>query len=221
MKISEDYVFFSIQGEGESIGKPAIFLRLFSCNLKCCWCDSKYTWGKNHYLTESISQVAKDINKIKCDRLIITGGEPLLQQKAISSLIKKLPTIKYIEIETNGTINPDEYLIKKCFFNVSPKLSNSKNSKSARYKKNILKNFNKNSNCSFKFVVKNKKNLNELTEILRECKIENNKIIIVPEGRSTKEMKKNSLSLIESAKNKGWRILPRIHILFWNNKKGI
>ena len=42
MQVNE--IFKSIQGEGPNFGKPAIFLRTAQCNLKCTWCDTKYTW---------------------------------------------------------------------------------------------------------------------------------------------------------------------------------
>ena len=47
MKISE--IFESIQGEGNNAGKPAVFLRTAECNLKCIWCDTKYTWDWKNY----------------------------------------------------------------------------------------------------------------------------------------------------------------------------
>ena len=42
-------IFESIQGEGVNLGNPCIFLRLAGCNLKCAWCDTKYTWDWDKY----------------------------------------------------------------------------------------------------------------------------------------------------------------------------
>ena len=47
MQVNE--IFKSIQGEGPNFGKPAIFLRTAQCNLKCTWCDTKYTWDWKNY----------------------------------------------------------------------------------------------------------------------------------------------------------------------------
>ena len=44
-------IFYSIQGEGANVGKPAVFLRMGLCNLKCSWCDTKYTWDWEEYKT--------------------------------------------------------------------------------------------------------------------------------------------------------------------------
>ena len=47
LKLSE--IFYSIQGEGVSIGRPSVFLRTALCNLKCKWCDTPYTWDWKKY----------------------------------------------------------------------------------------------------------------------------------------------------------------------------
>ena len=56
MKISE--IFESIQGEGNNAGKHAVFLRTSECNLKCVWCDTKYTWDWKNY------DYSKEVNEI-------------------------------------------------------------------------------------------------------------------------------------------------------------
>ena len=42
LRVSE--LFYSIQGEGPTLGKPSVFIRLAGCNLECVWCDTKYSW---------------------------------------------------------------------------------------------------------------------------------------------------------------------------------
>ena len=86
MRISE--IFYSIQGEGASIGLPAIFLRLQVCNLTCEWCDTRYTWDINHpdydkYQAVDLDKIIPMLSEYPCRRLIITGGEPLLHAAAI------------------------------------------------------------------------------------------------------------------------------------------
>ncbi len=102
MKICE--IFRSIQGEGPSLGRPAVFIRLSGCNLRCWFCDTKYAWnnGKQLNIEELINHVMRSCEKL----IVITGGEPLLQATEVEELMLKLLNIKnYIfEIETNGTI---------------------------------------------------------------------------------------------------------------------
>ena len=111
MKVSE--IFSSIQGEGLNAGKQAVFLRLALCNLACEWCDTKYTWDwKNYdYASEvkemSIEQVKADLLKPGVKHLVLTGGEPMLQQGELWPLLQSLKeTGFFIEIETNGTLLP-------------------------------------------------------------------------------------------------------------------
>jgi len=102
MKISE--IFDSIQGEGVYAGIPMSFIRLAGCNLDphCLWCDTIYA-----QTTEGTQDICvADINPQR-KWICLTGGEPLLQQDELASLILKLKHRgRLIEIETNGSIPP-------------------------------------------------------------------------------------------------------------------
>jgi len=107
MKIME--TFLSIQGEGVNSGLPTFFIRLAHCNLRCSYCDTKYSYngGKDMHIEEIINVVKKDSNGFKL--VCITGGEPLID-KDISLLIKRLLEEGYqIDIETNGSKLIDEF----------------------------------------------------------------------------------------------------------------
>lgn len=226
LKLSGDRIFFSVQGEGQSIGKSAVFLRLHLCNLHCRWCDTQYAWNPDlkEFWTESsdwtISQILKSIKKYHCQRLVITGGEPLLQQEVIVKLIKLIPDWD-IEIETNGTIPPIEYLMTRCQFNVSPKLRNSGQDMDLTIKPDVLMKLNTLSQTTFKFVVINKTDITEIVDIIKKCKLDQKKIIIMPEGINTKDMLIHAQSVIEEVKKRKWRILPRLQITLWGNKRKV
>lgn len=133
----------TIQGEGKYAGTPSVFVRLNSCNLRCCFsksiCDTPYTSHNPEKCTpretcEVAKEVATLIEKIgghpENSHIVITGGEPLLQQEAIVDLISKLEfedVWNKITIETNGTIVPKSTLLgaSDIFWSVSPKLSTS------------------------------------------------------------------------------------------------
>ncbi|MDA1128102.1 MAG: 7-carboxy-7-deazaguanine synthase QueE [Chloroflexi bacterium] len=104
-------IFHSIQGEGVSMGVPSVFLRLATCNLACHWCDTKYTWDWQNfdYQTEVVEMDGDDIQQrvraFDCSHVVITGGEPLLQQADLTSLVEIMVAEGYtFEVETNGTI---------------------------------------------------------------------------------------------------------------------
>ena len=103
LKITE--IFSSVQGEGLRQGEPTIFIRLSGCNLKCSFCDTKYTWeGSQQY---SVDQVLEEVRKIRqgfpAQWICITGGEPLLQDiDGLTRALKK-EGLK-IQVETNATL---------------------------------------------------------------------------------------------------------------------
>lgn len=226
LKVSGDGVFFTIQGEGRSMGMPAVFLRLHFCNLACSWCDTKYTWDKNsrEFWQEaqdwSLEQTIREIIRFPARRLIITGGEPLLQQRKIAKLIPQLPNWD-LEIETAGTITPLPELQESIQFNVSPKLAHSGNSRSARYKPQALRTFNQLPLTSFKFVVQGPDDFQEIDQIVGECELDQSKIIIMPEGSSPEEVRKHGLMVVEEVKSRGWRLMPRLHVELWGAQRGI
>lgn len=226
LKVSGDGVFFSIQGEGRSLGLPSVFLRLHFCNLRCHWCDTKYTWDKKsaEFWQESqdwsIEHAVAEITRFPVKRLIITGGEPLLQQRKVINLLSQIPDWE-VEIETAGTISPLTELQEMVQFNVSPKLANSGNSKAARFKADVLRIFNGLPLTSFKFVVQQPEDFAEIDQIVRDCDLNHSKIIIMPEGSTQDEIRKHSLLAVDEVKARGWRLLPRLHIALWGAGRGI
>lgn len=114
MRISE--IFCSIQGEGPAMGRPATFIRLAGCNLRCDGCDT-YLKGWAELAPEDI------LSRINCKRAVITGGEPTLQMAELSSLISMLYNEgKEIHIEANGTNPiPEEDLARLRCAVISPK----------------------------------------------------------------------------------------------------
>ena len=127
--------FSSIQGEIQGIGKHCFFVRLFGCNLgsRCTVdCDTLYSWdaasGAAPARHVDPGTLVAEISGARAWNVVMTGGEPLLHQASIATVIRlatsdcKRPPRWYIE--TNGTIKPDEALARNpdVFFNVSPKI---------------------------------------------------------------------------------------------------
>ncbi|MDB4287526.1 7-carboxy-7-deazaguanine synthase QueE [Akkermansiaceae bacterium] len=229
-------LFHTLQGEGPSLGAPAVFLRLSLCNLHCQWCDTPYTWnwektpwkhdgGTKFSKTEQIlelspSEIAPLISAFDCDRLVLTGGEPLLQQKALVELINLLD-FPFIEIETNGTQLPSAELESRITaFNVSPKLSNSGMEENLLLKADALQFFVASEKAIFKFVVCSEADLKEITELQSRFEIQPDRIFLMPEGRSPKETTEKSLWLADICRNHGYRFTPRLHVLLWGDKRG-
>jgi organic radical activating enzyme len=236
LKVSGDGVFATLQGEGITAGLPSIFLRLHYCNLTCGvpsgWlCDTRYTWdtSKQEFWQEpedwSYEETAiRIINAWKSvfpneqkKRLVITGGEPLLQQRKIAKLLERLPEWE-VEIETNGTIMPIPEL-HNCQFNCSPKLENSGNPLQKRYKPEVLRIINNLPKSQFKFVVVKLSDLDEINSISIDCDLNPNKILIMPEGHTNKDVNKHYQIIRNAVKAKGWRIILRYQLIWFGPKR--
>ncbi len=116
-KIAE--IFAGIQGEGLRLGRPALFVRLAGCNLRCSFCDTKNAWSGGRTMTvEAIAAALKRNRKDwSGDWICLTGGEPLTQD--IGPLVDRFHRDGFrIQVETNGTIFQDHALD---WVTVSPK----------------------------------------------------------------------------------------------------
>jgi len=220
MKISE--IFKSIQGEGNSVGTPALFIRTFGCNLRCKWCDSKYSYEEPP--TElSTEELSAKIKRAGLERIVITGGEPLLQIDALLELFRFLPNMTIVEIETNGTIDPQPLL--NCdkpliFFNVSPKLQNSGVEFKDRINFEILSKFAELSQSIFKFVVEDEKDIVEIGMIQRGAKIQNHQIYLMPQARTVDEYIEKAKWTVSKCLEMGWNFSPREHLVIWGGERG-
>lgn len=111
--LSECYA--SIQGESSLVGIPTIFVRLYTCNLRCVWCDSMYAVEGGEYRERTVADLVTEVHGLAGgppgppDRGIThvcwTGGEPLLQWKSVARAIRELPRDLVHSIETDGEID--------------------------------------------------------------------------------------------------------------------
>lgn len=107
MRLNE--LFLSIQGETSSAGLPTIFVRFTGCNLRCTYCDTKYSYFEGDSITPE--EVMDKIRDKKVKRVCLTGGEPLIQPRAeMQHLLDMLGAEGYeVSIETDGSIDISKY----------------------------------------------------------------------------------------------------------------
>ena len=99
LKVNE--IFYSLQGESSQAGKPCVFIRFAGCNLRCRYCDTKYAYSNG--ILMSMDQVLRTLAKYDCPLVLITGGEPLMQEESFP-LMDKLLELEYnVMLETNGS----------------------------------------------------------------------------------------------------------------------
>ncbi|MBT8044502.1 MAG: 7-carboxy-7-deazaguanine synthase QueE [Verrucomicrobiae bacterium] len=239
-------IFHSIQGEGISMGVPSVFVRASLCNLHCRWCDTDYTWNwkntpwkhekddhpgyekfsKSDYLIElPTREVAERISTFPCTNIILTGGEPLLQDEAWQCVIAHLSnssTEYRFEVETNGTIVPSRQLDQLVDqYNVSPKLHNSGNETHLRLKHKALEFFSQSTKAWFKFVVTHERDLNEIETLASQFGLSAARILLMPEGRDEQTLQKRRQWLADVCRKQNFRYSDRLHIQLWGDKGGV
>jgi 7-carboxy-7-deazaguanine synthase len=101
MKVNE--IFYSIQGESSFAGRPCAFIRLTGCNLRCAYCDTPYAFYEGSEM--SIPEILQAISAFPTRLVLLTGGEPMLQD-SIHDLIEKLLEKQYtVLLETGGQVS--------------------------------------------------------------------------------------------------------------------
>ncbi|HEY7378278.1 MAG TPA: 7-carboxy-7-deazaguanine synthase QueE [Steroidobacteraceae bacterium] len=101
LKITE--IFFSLQGEADTVGVPTVFVRLTGCPLRCQFCDTAYAFhgGEWRTLEEILSEVAHHGTRYVC----VTGGEPLAQRSCLQLLARLCDAGYRVSLETSGALD--------------------------------------------------------------------------------------------------------------------
>lgn len=102
-------IFKSIEGEGVRAGFPAIFIRLEGCNLRCSYCDTKYSYEDASFEELSVEEVVQCVEKLDCYRVTLTGGEPLIHDDIMELVSRLVESGHEVNIETNGSIDVYPY----------------------------------------------------------------------------------------------------------------
>jgi organic radical activating enzyme len=170
----------------------------------------------------SATELTDKITSYGCKHLVVTGGEPLLHQRALAPLLASLKKDGYfIEVETNGTVAPSITLADSVdCFNVSPKISNSLIDESVRLHPDSILAFVRSEKAWFKFVVCDPKDIAEVEGMLSKFGIPRNRAMLMPEGIDEASLLNRSRWLVDICKEKGFRFSPRLHILLYGNKRG-
>jgi 7-cyano-7-deazaguanosine (preQ0) biosynthesis protein QueE len=212
----------TFQGEGPTLGRRAAFVRLGRCNLDCSWCDTAYTWDWDRFdpaveLTRrSVEDVVDDIAAMDVDRVVVTGGEPLLQQRALVPLLAACAERGWaVEVETNGTLAPSADVIAGVErFNVSPKLANSGVDPAKALVPDVLQAFAATGKAAFKFVVTGPDDLEEIAALDLEP------VYVMAEGTTPEAVLATTRAVADAVAARGWHLTTRLHVLLWGDERG-
>ena len=228
MPSGEPEIFHSLQGEGVTAGTPSVFLRLGMCNLTCVWCETKYSWDWDSYDYErevvSLSQeeVEERVLRFECPRLVITGGEPLMQQKVLAPLAMSLKSQGfYCAVETNGTLVPGPEMVEAVSqWNVSPKLDNSGNEPARREVPEALRVFRGLDTAYFKFMIVEPSDVEEVSGLAGRYEIPSERVKLMPEGVTRQAVESRGQWLAQACTERGFRFSTRLHIILWGDERG-
>lgn len=249
LRISEH--FYSIQGEGNTVGVPAYFIRLQNCNLMCggsggelvkagratWWCDSEVIWKRGTDV--SIDQLEKSLsdqgllNNILGGHihLIWTGGEPTMPRHVtyikqfLDTLHSKYPgCTPFSEIETNGTIatEPGFYDNYIQQINCSAKLANSGMPESMRIVPEAIQQILNHPEGYFKFVISSEQDVEEIRNTyIAPFNIPNKRVILMPGVDNLRDLPERTRFLFDMTKKYGYRGISRQHILAYDKTTGV
>ena len=220
-------LFYSLQGEGVSMGRPSVFLRLALCNLQCSWCDTAYSWKwkpgekERHVVDWPEKRIAEEIRSFPVKHVVVTGGEPLLQQEALIRLCVLLPGYTF-EIETNGTLVPDERLDSFIGqYNVSPKLGHSGNASARSLVPESLEWFAVSPKAWFKFVVGDPADVDEVQSLQDRYGMSCDRVLLMPKGTTSGELTVVRSWLADECLKRAYRLTDRLHVHLWGSRPGV
>lgn len=229
-------IFASLQGEGPSMGLPVAFVRLSRCNLACTWCDTAYTWRfegdnrphrdgvaydrKANQVTLSPAETAERIAALGQKRLVITGGEPLLQAGALAEMLAHLPDIA-VEIETNCTVAPVPRLdVRVDQYNVSPKLAHSGNPADLAFIPERLDAWASDPRAYLKFVIATPEDVDEVIALHRHYRFRPERVFLMAEGTDSASLRARQAWLSDLCLKHGFRMSDRMHIHLYGDTRG-
>lgn len=237
--LSDDKVFYTIEGEGEFVGKPSVFMRLSMCNLTCIGfasedspngCDSFISWSvKNKMTFQEIFEMMESNNYIEHLQnnaiLKLTGGEPLIQQKQlikfISAFNARYKFVPVIDFENNATLMPDPEWREHMYatFTTSPKLTTNGDPEEKTYKPEVLK-WHARNNSGFKFVITSDRDIEEIWKKYvndsEGINVPLNRIWFMPCCGSREEHVENAAAVAEYAKSMHVNFSPRLQLVIWD-----
>jgi 7-carboxy-7-deazaguanine synthase len=232
----------TVQGEGPALGEPCYFVRTANCNQHCVFCDTKYSWDWAHYerakeerimsviaVGVELRNLAERQNMDTPRLVVISGGEPMMQQSEISALVSWLPEYAQgerwlFDLETAGTIRFPNAEAMMRFRNivVSPKLASSGNELALRRRMDVLKLYADAPNTFFKFVIASEADVTESLELLNELHRRiTDRVYFMPCGATREQLHHNAPFVLGVCERLGVRYTPRAHIEVFDAKRAV
>jgi 7-carboxy-7-deazaguanine synthase len=226
-------IYRSIQGEGTLMGVPTTFVRFFACNLRCSWCDTKYSWSVREGGTwEELSPaaVAERVAALGARHVVLTGGEPTLQ-KELAQLAQLLKAQgHHLTVETNATIFPRAVVPLIDLWSLSPKLVSAGPNYLRPAVIELFLTHLRPEQQQWKFVIRDEGDEAALRALLERYPAfagQRLPLILQPEGERALEDYPAALAwLAGRLRDPFWdrynvRVLPQMHVIIWGRRRRV
>jgi 7-carboxy-7-deazaguanine synthase len=209
LRITE--IFYSLQGESNTVGIPTVFIRLTGCPLRCVYCDTAYAFTGGKKI--SINEIITEVEQYNTPYITVTGGEPLAQAACIELLVELLNKNFKVSLETSGAIdisNVDQRVIK---------VMDLKTPSSGELNKNQYTNIQYlNSKDQVKFVISNDEDYNWSKTILTEYELTNHCEVLFSPVMGIQNPTELAEKILRDRLPVRFQI--QLHKLLWNDAQG-
>lgn len=209
LRITE--IFYSLQGESNTVGLPTVFIRLTGCPLRCSYCDTAYAFNGGEKKT--LTAILDEVNQYNTRYVTVTGGEPMAQAACVALLELLVDNHYIVSLETSGAIDlsaVDSRVVK---------VMDLKTPSSGELDKNLYQNIQSlTENDQIKFVIGDENDYQWSKQIISQYQLDNRcKILfspVVPDMNPTQlaeQILQDQLPV---------RFQIQLHKYLWNDARG-
>lgn len=211
MKLVVTEIFHSLQGEGPSLGAPAVFIRMGGCMEPLCpWCDTMYAW---HEFTEmDQDEILREVDRFACRDVVVTGGEPFLQwTTGLSELHGMLRAGgRRIQYETSGKAGIP--LVQDASVVLSPKHIDG----AWHVRREDLGRAH-----WYKFVASGMESMSAIRAFVEENAIDPSRVFVMPLGSTRVQQLERMREVFVFCRETGYRMSPRLQVLVFDGQRGV
>lgn len=235
----------TLQGEGLYLGVPSLFLRLAGCNMRCAWtgvrgetitCDTRPAQSLEGSVRHGIAPLVDALiaHRGTIDHLVITGGEPFLQEASLAAFLRLLRARTqrrpfHITIETNGSRYSSACAGLIDFVSISPKLQSVRGAVGLPEETYIaalqawLDAKTAPAALQLKFVLAHEREEEAIDQafLTQLAGYEQHPVFLMPMGATTEQIQQASAACVAICIRRNWRYSPRLHIDLWGAKEGV
>jgi 7-carboxy-7-deazaguanine synthase len=214
----------TVLAQGPSAGRRCSVIQMGGCNLSCTWCDSAFTWDSSRYdLSRELAywpvlEVAAVALACRPGVVVISGGEPLLQQGSGSwAMLLDALAGNEVGLETNGTIAPTEDTLDRVsWVTVSPKLAHSGDPAWARINGDVLVRWGElalDHDVDFCFVVRDISDVATIGSLVAIHGLPSSRVWVTPEGTTAMIVLSRLREVADAALTAGFNLSARLNAL--------